>query len=310
MLRVEHMIKQVRRQTDNESIGTDDGISDEEIIRYLNDGQDDIYAAISGVYRGAFSAIDTFSCVGGSETYPVPSRSFMDGQTSMLEWSQSGADRDYRALKHVTMRERAPGEGYPSRYSIANGNYYVWNIPTTSLGTFRSTYSKIVPTMDKRRGVVTAVTIVGSDVTALTILAPDGSAFTQAYADAFTENDVLSVVSSTGLQKCYGIRYTDVSAAGVVTLDGNHTLETGETVTSGDFIVMGDYATTNSTMPQNCERYIIGYAVWKVLKRDSSSDYGPQQQELGSIRETIVEGFAELSADIDFTPFVNNEFDW
>jgi hypothetical protein len=310
MLRVEHMIKQVRRQTDNELVGTDAGISDEEIIRYLNDGQDDIYAAIAGVYRGAFSAVDRFSCVGGSETYAVPTKAFMGGQTSMLEWSQSGADRDYRALKHVTMRERAPGEGYPCRYSIASGLYYVWNIPTTALGTFRATYTKLAPTMDKRRGVVSAVTIVGSDVTTLSMLAPDGSPFTQTYADAFTENDVLSIVSSTGLQKCYAIRYTAVSAAGVVTLDGNHTLETGETVTSGDFIVVGEYATTNSMLPQNCERYIIGYAVWKILKRDSSSDYGPQQQEVGAIREVIIDGFAELSADIDFTPFVNNEFDW
>jgi hypothetical protein len=304
------MIKQVRRQTDNETIGTDSGISDEEIIRYLNDGQEDIFAAIAGVYRGAFSAVDTFSCVGGTETYAAAANSFMDGQTSMLEWSQTGLTRDYRPLKHVTMRERAPGEGYPSKYSIANGLYYVWNIPTTALGTYRATYTKEVPKLDKRRGVVTAVTIVGSDVTALVILAPDGSAFTQAYADPFSENDTLSVVSSTGLQKCYGIKYTDVSAAGVVTLDGNHTLGTGETVTSGDYVIMGDYATTNSTLPNNCERYLIAYAVWKVLKRDSSQDFMPQQQEIGAIRDTIIDGFAELSADIDYTPFINNEFDW
>jgi 5-methyltetrahydrofolate--homocysteine methyltransferase len=99
-------------------------------------------------------------------------------------------------------------------------------------------------------------------------------------------------------------------AVGVVTLDGDHTLGTGETVTSGDYVIMGDYATTNSTLPNNCERYLIAYAVWKFLKRDSSQDFMPHQQEIGAIRDTIIDGFAELSADIDYTPFINNEFDW
>lgn len=309
MKRVEHLIKQVRRQTDNLQVGTDQGMSDEEIIRFLNDAQDDIFGAIVNTFKQKFLTTHTFSAVANQSSYSLPPKAYMGAQTAMLEWSITGLERDYRALKRVTMREKVSCEGWPARYSVSD-YLYVWPIPIAAQGMFKATYTKKIPMLDKRRAKINTVTIAGGQITAMTLLGPTGAAFTSTDADGFTENDYLCVVSSTGTVKAAGIAYTAVSNVGVVTLDGNYTLQTGETAAAGDYIVLGQYATTHSELTDDCERYLLAYTAWKVYKRDSNDDFGPQQQELGAMREQILDNYAELNLDIEYTPQVNDFYDW
>lgn len=309
MKRVEHLIRQVRRQTDNLQVGTDQGMSDEEIIRFLNDAQDDIFGAIVNTFKQKFLTTTTFLPVASQSAYSLPPKAYMDAQTAMLEWSITGMERDYRALKRVTLREKVSCEGWPARYSVSD-YIHIWPIPTAAQGMFKVTYTKRLPKLDKRRAKINTVTIALGQITAMTLLGPTGAAFTVTDTVGFDENDSLSVITSTGVTKAAGIKYASVSAIGAVTLDGNHTLATGETATAGDYIVLGDYATTNSELPEDCERYLMAYTAWKVYKRDSNDDYGPQQQELAAMREQIIDNYAELNLDIDYTPQVNDFYDW
>jgi hypothetical protein len=310
MLRVEHIIKHVRRQTDNETIGTDQGMSDEEIIRYLNDAQDDIYGDIVNTFRGKFYAQEVIAVSANVASYATPSKAFMDDQIAMIEWSLTGFDRDYRALKRVTMRERCSVEGWPSRYAVSNKKIFVWPVPVSPQGNLRVTYNKKVPTMDKRRAQVNVATIALGVLTGLTLKGVSGAAISATEVSGFSNEDYLCVVSADGTILCEGIGYTAVSALGVVTLSGNHTLLTGETIPTGAYIVLGSYASTHSEMPDDIENYLMAYAAWAVYKRDSNSDLGPQQQTMVAMKQSILDNYAEMNLDIDWTPEVNTYFDW
>ena len=63
-------------------------------------------------------------------------------------------------------------------------------------------------------------------------------------------------------------------------------------------------------MPDHVERYLIAYASWKILKRDSSVDYTEQESELSNMEQEIVETYADISDDIYQIPEVNDDEAW
>lgn len=311
MLRVEHMLTRIRQETDNEKLGTDQGINDNEIIGYINDAQSDIYGGIANIFRSAFAKEETFSCVGGQETYDMPWDAFMSGQAIVLEYSQSGRDDGYRPLKRVTMRERTTLSGIPCRYTVANGQAYVWPIPQASQGTFRLVYSKVVPQIDKRRAVVSTVTQVGQNVSAISLLHVDGTAFDTDDEEEFLNNDYLCVNDHYGAVLARAIPYsavTLVAGLGVVSIvNSSHTLETGETISPGDYVTLGKFSTTTSQLPDNCEPYLVAYGSMKVFIRDNNNLAGIKSQEVGAMSAKILDNYAELSADVDHVPNINDD---
>jgi len=312
MLRTEHIITRIRRETDNEQIGTDQGINDNEIIGYLNDAQDDIYGGIANVFRSAFAKEYRFSCLGGQETYSVPTDAYMDGQAIVLEYSQSGQDDGFTPLKRVTMRERITGSGIPCKYTVANGDIYAWPVAQASQGTFRLVYSSSAPKMDKLRGRVSSVTQVGDQITGLSILGMSG-VFTVNDESEFQNDNYLSISNFAGDVLCSGIAYNSiipVVGIGIVSLESNYTLKAGESVTVGDYVTIGKRSTHTSKLPDNCETYLVSYGAMKVFIRDSSSMAGIKSQEVGAIRAQILDNFAELSADVDSIPNLNLDNDW
>jgi hypothetical protein len=315
MLRTEHMITRIRQETDNEKLGTDQGINDNEIIAYINDAQADIYGGIANVFRSAFAKEYTFSATSGQEDYSVPSDAYMDGQAIVLEYSQSGQLDGYKPLKRVTMRERTTISGIPCRYTVANGLIFTWPVPQATQGSFRLVYSKVVPKVDKIRARVATVTQIGQNITALTLLAANGSAFTSADEQDFLNNDFLSVSDFYGNTLCRGVPYsavTLVAGVGVVTIvNSSHTLETGESITIGDYVTLGKDSTSVSQLPDNCEPYLIAYASMKVFIRDNNNLAGIKSQEVGAMRANLLDNYAELSADVDSVPNISrNDDDW
>jgi hypothetical protein len=116
------------------------------------------------------------------------------------------------------------------------------------------------------------------------------------------------VVGSDGTIKCPKVEYSSVAANGVVTLVGTHAYLTGETITVGDYVVPGERATTHSELPDNCERYLISYVTWKILKRDSSTGSQEHVQELQMLAQQIVEAYAAAAQDVTRIPIINT--DW
>lgn len=306
MRRVEHLITAIRRLTDNESNGSDSGLSDEEFIQFLNDAQDDLYAEIVKTYRKTFTASSTFSAVTNQEEYDLPTDIF---QTSVvtLEYSHTGLAKDYYPLERRETIEQSSIGGAPLVYIPREKKLIVNPYPETSGGVFRIKYNKRLPTLDKRRATVKSVTIAGGVVTALT-LEPTYSGFNGSH---YLESDYLTAVDFNGSVKCTAIGYSSVSGVtGVVTFTGApaKTLLTGEAVAVGDYVVLGKRASTHSQLFDDCERYLIAYSVWKALRRDESSSSNAQKEELVLMRSSIVDSYGENYQDVDQIPRINSDY--
>ena len=103
---------------------------------------------------------------------------------------------------------------------------------------------------------------------------------------------------------------SSVSYAATLTPDSTHTYESGETIAVGDYVVSGAYTSTHPELGEEVERYLQSYAVWKVLKRDSSVDSTEAIQELGEIEADILASYADLGDDIQEIPVINNDDDF
>jgi len=58
------------------------------------------------------------------------------------------------------------------------------------------------------------------------------------------------------------------------------------------------------------ERYLIAYASWKILKRDSSIDSQEAMGELAQMESDIIEAYADVEDDITEIPVIDEDFDW
>jgi hypothetical protein len=305
MRRIEHLIKQARRQSENEVASASEGLSDEEFLQWANDAQDRIYGEILKKHRKMFANAYTFDA-SGSEAYSLPFDVYFRHRIVALEYSANGSDNGYTLLKPIGYQERNlfGTTGLPNvahGYAPTQTGIIVAGAPTT--GKFRLTYEPVLPRLDKRRGTVGSHTKSSTALTALTL--------SGATADDFTNDDYLTVVAFDGTVNMRGIPYTAVASNGVVSILGSsYTFPSGSNLTNGDWVCLGPYSSPVSQLPDQCERYLIAHMVWKALKRDSSVDAGEQTQELMSMMIEIVDSVAEVSGDVEDVPVVDLTYSW
>jgi len=307
MRRVEHLISQVRRQTENVRVGTSDGIDDIEFVQYLNDAQDRLMTAVIKANNRSFTKEATFSPVKGQEAYDLPFDTFTKTSVINLQYSQTGQDRDYGPVHLATFEERDTTDGYPINYILRNGQILINPIPLTSNGLFRLTYNPRLPKLDIRSGQITSFSQGGSNITALTL----NNAFTITLTNArFNEIDEITIVDRDGVIKTYDFDIDSVNtSSGVVTItNGSHTLLSGESIANNQYVCLGNYTTTHSRLPDMAERYLVSYCAWKIFKRDSSEDRKDQENEIMMMERDIIEAFALQTGDVDYIPIINDSW--
>lgn len=293
MRRVEQLIMQVRRATENTRIGTQDGISDEEFIQYLNDGQELCSSAIIQVHRTAFSKEKVFAAP-GTESYTLPFDIWAKQRVLSVEYSPDGQVEHYYTLDQARIIERYSRIGNPSQYILFNNKLLLNAYPRT--GSFRITYDPMLPRLDKRRTTVGAITFSATAVTALTL--STSAPFT---ASDYSLFDQLSIVGADGTVKMSGLPFTAVNAGtGVVSiLNTTFTFATGETGAIGDYICLGVNATTTSSLPDQCEKFLLAYAQRRIMDRDSSTDRVTMTEDEQNMLADIVGAFADSAGDMD-----------
>ena len=306
MRRAEHLIRQVRNQTENTQTGVTDGISDEEFIQYLNDGQDSIYNSLILSNPQSFTKVVRTSTVKGQEEYDLPYDLYMDHRLVMVEFTDTGKDENLHRLERRKALERNTTEAYPCWYAVIRRKLVVSPIPFKGVTDgLRIHYDPRLPRLDKRRTTVASSTVTAGALTALTLDNTD-PLFN---VDDYDLNDYLSVCDRDGVVLASGIPYDSVSAAGVVTISGgSFTLRDGDTsVPVGSYVTLGEYSTTNSHLAQLCERYLLAYAALKVFRRDSSSDSMEQDAELKEIKNEILQNYADPTGDVTEIPVSDYE---
>lgn len=310
---VSYLIDDVRTSTENEDFSDTIGIKDAEFLRFINDAQFRIHAKIIQKHPSVFLAEKTYSVVGGQEAYTIPRQAYMQNKITQVEYnSESSGNNYYYPLRPGALFERDTGsKGSPVKYIRKSGEFLLLPVPQSSTGQLRLTYVRRIPKLDLRRGSVATATLdsATSTITTLTLNVSTDTVDTTEL-DKWTR---ISIVDEEGNVKMSNIKVTDVDGStGVVTVDSSFTYESGETIAVGNYVVAGDYSSTHSQLDEMVERYVIAYATFKILQRDSNiTDLQVQQNILMEMEDEIIQSYSEMSDDIMEIPtIISEDDDW
>lgn len=304
MRRLDILITQSRRSTENLDFTTDAGIQDQEIIQYFNDAQDEMFGLILNLFPDMYQAEEIIDVVASQEGYDIPADAYVGQRIEKVEYSRNGQDRDYYILKKGDKRERLNGtSGNPSFY-IRQGNKILIQPKPEVGGKLRVLYQRSIPTLDIRRAVVGSVTLGANTITNLTLDT------TQNIDDVeLVDNDYITIVNKFGVIKMKSIPITAIdTTTGVVTVDAGFTFEDGETITAGDYVLRGTNATTHSQLPNECENYLLEYTNTRLQMRDSSADANDLAMLVQKMEAGLKQTFAEPDGDVNQIPILDTQF--
>lgn len=304
MRRIDILIDQSRRATENSDFTTTTGIQDEEFIQYANDAQDRILSLIQNKNPEIFQKQKSVTCTAQQEAVTIPSDIYMGSRIEFVEYSSNGEVRNFYRLPQGKLSERVNGiYSDPTFYIRRSHEILLQPAPQSSSSVVRFTYQRTLPRLDIRRATISSVSTSGSSITSLVLDASvsldDAVLLDYGYA---------TVVSATGTVKMKSIPITAIdTSTGAVTL-GTFSFESDEIIAAGDYLCAGPYSTTHCELYDICERYLISYMNWKILKRDSSSDAIEAGTEVSMIEADIVEAYSEPDNDIDSIPILDTQY--
>lgn len=300
MRALDQLITASRRATGNTDYTATAGVQDEEFIQALNDAQEEIQSIINVLFPTILMAEKYVDVSIGQEYYDIPSDCYMGTRIDNISYSPSGLDQDYYPIRKGSLKERIDGiNGNPSFY-LRQGTQLIIQPPPQQGGKLRIVYQKAIPYLDIRRGTVQVVTLGTDTITSLTL---NPSALD---ADALNEQNYISIVDKYGNVKMKDIKIDSVdSATGVVTITSGFTFQSGETITVGDFALRGKNSTTNSLLPDVCEKYLLEYCNMRIFVRDSSTDQAEVSALMQKIEATLRQAFAEPDNDPDRIPIID-----
>jgi hypothetical protein len=312
--RVDRLITHIRNITENDTTNAATDITDNEIIEYINEGQSRLQGRIVAQHPRVFIEETTISSVADQEEYSLPTNAMLASKILSVEYTDdTGADPVYTKLKRGYDRDRASHlSGHPCKYIFrdkmtdAASSILLSPRPSTSSGTIRVQYVRRLDDLDKRRGIISAVTTTSTQLTALTL---DTSGDPPIDSDDLDDHDYITIVNKLGVIQMRNIQFDSVdTSTGVVTLTANHTFESGEAAAIGDYIVAGKDTSSHSKLPRSLERYLIQFSAWKIFKRDSSTDSSEALQELLAIEQEVLESYQELNEDDIEIPVIEEWF--
>lgn len=316
MRRLEILIAKARSRSLNKQYSATVGIPQEDFVDFANDAQDRLFSEAVKTHPKYFTRTIEIQAVSGQEAYSVPVDHFI-GRIENLEFSPTGQERDYYKLDSRRLSERySHPVGYPSAYIRLGSEFLAQPPPASGNGTFRLTYTLGRPRVEIRRAQVLSVTDTAGVISALNLkIAGENAVLTLDPSDEFSDYHYLTIVDRDGNVKARGLEYDSINpATGVVTLTGTHTLESGEAIAVDDFVVIGADSCNLPQLPDEAERYLIEYMVYRALKRDGNSDSESIEQTSEKMLLDIIASFADIEGDVLHVPVTNTELmdgvDW
>ena len=310
MRRIDRLITHIRRVTENETANSVTDITDNEIIEYINEGQSRLQSRIVAQHPNVFIEETTISSVADQEEYTLPTYAMLGSKILRIEYTDdTGNNPTYRRLSRGSYSDRASDiAGLPCKYIFQDklttntSSILLSPKPSNSNGTIRIQYVRKLDNLDKRRGIISAVT---SDSTQLTALTLDTSGNPPIDSEDLEDHDFFCIVDKLGTVKMRNVQFDSIdTGTGVVTLSQSHTFESGETASVDDYVVGGKNSSTHSQLPPSLERYVIQFSAWKIFKRDSSTDSQEALQELLAMESEILESYQEINEDVIHVPII------
>lgn len=300
---VEHLINQVRKQTENDEHTDFTGIQDSEFLQYINDAQHELQATIVHQHPRVFMEETTIASVPEQERYTLPSDCYLGNKVHNVEYSATGIESDFYTLDEDTLKRRDSGiTGAPSTYIRLAGQILLSPQPQ-SAGLIRINYIKRIREIDIRRAQIAAQTT-SSTTGSWTVSLNQESLLTD--QESLQEHDYACIVDKEG---------NTILANIPIELVTGTSLEFGAVTASisipaNSFVVGGRDTSTHGDFDRSVERYVISYCAWKILKRDSSVDSQEAMVELERMKAEIIKSYAMISDDVQMIPQLNSWEDW
>lgn len=299
MRRLELLIDIARELSQNTSYDANSGVSQKSFVQFYKNAQDSLLKQIVNVKTKFFIKEKLVDAVAGQQFYNYPSDIYLQN-IDTLEWSQDG--QYYIPLTKCITKERLNSRvGYAFGY-IPRSDGVILTPPVTN-GSLRFNYIKNPLVPEKRSGKISSITIVGDDITAITV-DPAESSFDQSYLNL---QNYICIVDKFGRQKVSNIEIDSVSNMGVFTLP-SHALQDGEMAAIGDYVVAGLNATNLMDFPTICESYFIKHAVYEAKYGDSSQWTKQAVEDMDRAAITLLDSFKTLSDDITQVPITNTDY--
>jgi hypothetical protein len=310
------LINEVRESSENEEFDSILGLTEEEILKFINQAQNRLHSKIVGLHKQVFSEEKEVQATSNTESYNLFYNSYLKNYIHSIEYTSTGNANDYYPLRPTSPHNRYTGaDGGPDYYFIRAGKFYVLPTPTDNNGKYRVTHVRRPKNLDKRRGTIFAS---GYDSTTaptyIDITYVNGQIVDKTHLD---KKPYITVVDKFGNQKLANILVDSIqNGAGSVGSDARINISSSAAIDlisaleDGDYVISGDYSTTHLEWSPEVERYMQIFAEYKVLKRDSSIDSTEMFQELAEIESDILDSYAELSDDIIEIADINNSEDW
>lgn len=308
-----HLIEDARDSSENTEFTTTTGIQDREFIRYLNEGQIRLHNLVTQQHPRVFEKEVVYSLSKSQESVELPQDIHVKNMITMVEYSYTGKDEDYRTLKLTSQLNRSSGvEGHPCHYFVRSNKVFLIPTSISNTATLRVTYIRRAQQLGKRMAQVSSA-ILDNNAKTITTLEVDVSSFGVDTDSLDRADSYFTVVDSTGKIKMDSVRFDDLSTAtGTVTVNSSFTFKEGETIDAGDYLISGKSSSSHidTDLTDMAERYIEGFCIYKILKRDSSVDSQEQLQELSGLEEEIVASYAEIPHDVTEIPQISDEGTW
>lgn len=312
---IDYIVDEIRESTDNEDYNSTLGLSEEEIVRFINEAIARLHGKIVSQHTNVFIEEVEMSTTLDDQTYNIPRRSFNKNSIQTVEYSKTGASDDYYILKPTNIRNRLPSvNGEPEYYIRRAREILVVPTPDNSTGTIRVAYVKKPKRLDKRRGLIKAVTTSNSTITNLEINYVNGSTVD---STELLKRTRLTVVDKYGNIKMDNILLSAIASSdnydATLTIDSSFTYESTESIATDYYVVSGEYTTSHlddNDFDQYLEDYIREYSRLRILQRDSSNDTQDALGTLTAMEDQIIANFKDISDDIDTIPVISDDTEW
>jgi hypothetical protein len=300
MRRVEQLITEARKQSQNERYDANSGLSQSTFVQYFQNAHDTIMREAVNTKSKFLLKDKTVDVVYGQEKYPFPSDIYLYN-IDTVEWSEN--NQDWITLSLGITKDRFSGDiGYPFAYIPRSDG--ILFAPVLQSGFIRYNYIKKLNNLGIRMGKISAVTASSTQVTALTIDTASASYDGSTLADY----NYLCVVDRDGNQTMKNLAYDSINVGtGVITMSP-FTFEDGETISTNDYVIAGKNVTNLPEWPDTFESYLIKYAVYEARLGDSSSWTKAIQDSMASHLSQLISSLSRLSDDFVPIPIINSDY--
>lgn len=315
--RCAQLVRRIRERSDNLDYGSEAGISDEQLVDYINDGLAKLQSHIAEQHSEAFGESKQITLTPGVEQYDLPD-DMLEGAGLLLVEHKFDSNY-YRKLNKIGMAERSDGSTYDPKSYIRKGRkIYLRPIPSRgSDDELRIEYVRRWDRIGVRRGSISSVvTALGGEITQINVNTKtyntgddfrDGD-LKQADIDSVFGCDDVCIVDIDGniLARNIPIDIDSSGAIGVSQMQlvvPSHVLGSGESIPNGAYLVCEkDTSTHQLELDRTMERFLIEFSVWRVKSQDASNEAYEQQGYLKSILNDILAGYAMMDDTVQYIP--------